>query len=535
MSSKLPDVSVITKAWLMFLLVLWTGTAVFASPAVKIVIKEKEGFQPIECEIIPKQGLSFGLIPSVGKKTLELLIENRLPVPVKLEGWRSPCTCLIFSEVPETLKPGDQRKITTELDGAAYFGSFSKHMYLAFETDKDNCDAFLPINFSVEEQTRQLNPKAGDSEIISGVRYSIVKDPAERSLDSPAAWLFASPTCPSCNFLKRKILPAIFSDKSGKIVPEVVIADLGEKPNVVLLIELEKYYGIKNNKTPVLFCRGHFFHGENAIKKLRREDLPAPGTPIDFCRKISASDSLKKHAEKIKLSAVIIGGLTDGINPCVFTTLIFFISLLTISGIKQKKLFMVGAVYCLACFICYTLLGLGLFSTLKVLSAYKWVQQIFNIGLIAVLVLFALLSFRDAFRFKKSGKTEDVALQLPDSLKSRIHAVMRKGLKAKYLLPGAFIIGIFVTLIESVCTGQVYIPVLALMIKDHSPESLKWVSYLLLYNLMFIIPLVVIFICVWRGTSQSSLLNWSRQNVVFGKIAMGVFFLLLAGVMIWFL
>jgi cytochrome c biogenesis protein CcdA/glutaredoxin len=522
------------KMRLYFLLLIFLAVCPSASsaPAVTLVIKEKEGYDNLECKVKPETGLAFGLIPSGKKRTLELVIENRLKVQVRLEGWRSPCTCLIFTNVPDKLGPGERRSLTAELDGAAYYGSFAKHMYLAFETDEDMCESFLPISFSVGKITRENINKTVDGEIIKGVCYPIIKDASKRSLDSAVAWLFASPTCPSCNFLKRKVLPALFSDKSGKNIPDVIIADLGAKSNVILLIELEKHYGIKNNKTPVLFSNGHFYHGVNAIKKLKREELPESGNMPNFHKAESSKDFLKQHAETIKISAIIFGGLTDGINPCVFATLIFFVSLLATSGVRERKLLMVGSVYCLACFICYTLLGLGLFEALKAASSYKWIQHIFNWGLIGFLIIFAMLSFKDAFKFSKSGKAKDVTLQLSDSMKSKIHSIMRKGLKSRYLIPGAFLIGVFVTIIESVCTGQIYIPVLALMIKNNEPGSYKWISYLLLYNLMFIIPLIVIFLCVWHGTTMKTLLDWSRQNVVFGKIAMGIFFLLMAGVMI---
>ena len=83
-----------------------------------------------------------------------------------------------------------------------------------------------------------------------------------------------------------------------------------------------------------------------------------------------------------------------------------------------------------------------------------------EIVLIALLLLFALLSFRDAWRFRRSGKSSSVTLQLPEKVKNRIHAVMWSGLKFRYLLPGAFTVGVLVTVLESVCTGQVYLPTL---------------------------------------------------------------------------
>lgn len=108
---------------------------------------------------------------------------------------------------------------------------------------------------------------------------------------------------------------------------------------------------------------------------------------------------------------------------------------------------------------------------------------------------------------------------------------MRNGLKFRYLLPGAFTVGVLVTVLESVCTGQVYLPTLVLMSREFGAGS-RWFGYLLLYNLMFILPLLLLFLAAWRGTSMPVFLNWSRKNVVAGKTALGCLFLLLAALML---
>jgi len=107
---------------------------------------------------------------------------------------------------------------------------------------------------------------------------------------------------------------------------------------------------------------------------------------------------------------------------------------------------------------------------------------------------------------------------------------MKYGISYQTLLPGIFLIGILVTVFESVCTGQVYIPTLVLMTKDAS--GLKWMLLLLLYNLMFILPLVIIFIAVFKGVKTPRLLEWSKRNVFISKLGLGCFFLLLAAVML---
>jgi len=152
--------------------------------------------------------------------------------------------------------------------------------------------------------------------------------------------------------------------------------------------------------------------------------------------------------------------------------------------------------------------------------------------MIGVLLLFAWLSFRDARRFRQSGRADQVTLQLPGRIKQEIHRLMRRTLAYRYLIPGAFGLGVLVTVLESVCTGQVYLPTLVLLTREEGPDS-RWFGYLLLYNLMFIIPLLVLFAAAVRGVSTRTFLAWSRVNVVRGKILLGIFFLALAAIFIF--
>lgn len=151
--------------------------------------------------------------------------------------------------------------------------------------------------------------------------------------------------------------------------------------------------------------------------------------------------------------------------------------------------------------------------------------------MIIVLLVFAIISFRDAFAFVKSGgKAGKVALQLPRNVKLLIHRLMRRGLKFKYLFTGAFFIGIAVTLLESVCTGQVYVPTLVLLSNEAGVFS-KWFNLLLLYNLMFILPLIGVFALMFSGISILKAVKLTRINLIVGKITLGIFFLALAIIM----
>jgi hypothetical protein len=242
---------------------------------------------------------------------------------------------------------------------------------------------------------------------------------------------------------------------------------------------------------------------------------------------------LEKYSSKITTVAIIAAGLIDGINPCVFSTLVFFISLLSVSKVSGRKLLLAGGFYCISCFFTYLILGLGIFEFLKLFHGSILFRNILNWSMFGILIVFAVISFHDAWLFRKTGKASSVLLQLPDSFKKKIHNIMHKGLAYRFLIPGALFIGFVVTIIESVCTGQVYVPTLALLIKQYG-DSWKWLSYLILYNVMFIIPLIAIFAASYYGATTNALLRWTKNDVVIGKTAMGIFFLIL-GILILFL
>lgn len=335
--------------------------------------------------------------------------------------------------------------------------------------------------------------------------------------------------CEECEKVNAFILPRLEEQFKGKY--ELKRYDIGTPDNYLKLAAYQEQSHIDDNEpVSMVVNRQRYLGGFRSIERQLfdavgdAEPETAPDAPEPD------SGTLHRRAEAFTISAIVAAGLLDGINPCVFATLIFFLSLLAVSRIGGTKLLLVGGTYCLACFLSYLALGFGLFRFLKLFTGYRVLQNGIELLLILFLLLFAFLSFRDAWRFRRCGKADQVTLQLPGKVKRNIHAIMRRGLKYRFLIPGAFMIGVLVTALESVCTGQIYVPTLALMAKETGAGS-RWVWYLLLYNIMFLLPLLFLFAAAWRGVTTPVFLNWSKRNVVFSKIAMGSFFLLMAALM----
>ena len=343
---------------------------------------------------------------------------------------------------------------------------------------------------------------------------------------------FYQPNCEDC----RKVSEFILKPMNEKYGSQILFKkyNLSEEKNFLLLISiLDKLHDNSNAHVYMVINRNKVLAGYSAIEKNLFITLKSPPT-LPSSDQIKTKNITNSIGERLTLITVLTAGFIDGINPCVFSTLIFFMSLLAVSKIKGARLFIVGSAYCLASFITYLLLGFGLFKVLKSLSYFSWLRTGLNWGMIIILLFFALLSFRDALRFAKSdGNTKKVTLQLPHRIKLLIHKMMRGGLKFRYLFLGAFFIGVVVTILESVCTGQVYIPTLILL-SNKAEITSKWFIMLLLYNIFFIIPLVGIFILMFSGISAFKAIKLTKVNLLIGKIALGVFFLALATIMLYF-
>jgi len=120
-----------------------------------------------------------------------------------------------------------------------------------------------------------------------------------------------------------------------------------------------------------------------------------------------------------------------------------------------------------------------------------------------------------------------MALKLPEPLRKRINATVREGRKSNSYYLSAFVVGLVVSILELACTGQIYLPVIISM--STLPELRgKAVLFLLLYNLMFIVPLIVVFILAYFGTTSKDLAAFLKKHAAAVKIGMAVVFLALA-------
>jgi hypothetical protein len=125
-----------------------------------------------------------------------------------------------------------------------------------------------------------------------------------------------------------------------------------------------------------------------------------------------------------------------------------------------------------------------------------------------------------------------MVLKLPDSLKTRMQLYMSRGVRARSGLFGVVLLaGAVVSLVESVCTGQVYFPVIAGLVRDEATQG-TGLGLLAWYNLVFILPLVGVLVCAVLGVTSQRLARFSRGHLPLAKLFLAAAFILMA---VWML
>jgi thiol-disulfide isomerase/thioredoxin len=252
-----------------------------------------------------------------------------------------------------------------------------------------------------------------------------------------------------------------------------------------------------------------------------------------------AEESIVERFKSFGVLAILLAGLMEGLNPCALATLVFFISYLTMVGRTRKEIFWVGMGFTGAGFVTHLLLGLGILGFIQHLSFLPLFSRIVYFITFVFSLFLGIFSLYDYMQLKR-GRPSRMTLQVPDSLKKRIHRIIRtregeleankEGKPARFLF-AAMVIGFIVTLLQSTCTSQVYLPTILFVTNIPSLRD-SAIFYLILYNIVYILPLVAIFGIVYWGTTSEQLSFFLQRRTSTIKLFTALFFFVLAGILI---
>lgn len=347
--------------------------------------------------------------------------------------------------------------------------------------------------------------------------------------DKVEATLFYSPGCKACLKIKEDFLP----DLKQKYADKLAWRELNtkEEENLSQLLALVKQFKREKALVPAILVGNNLLIGKEAI--IRSLDPAIQRTmATKYTSILPPQVDLVEVFKGFSILAIVVAGLIDGINPCAFAVIIFFISFLAVYGYKKKEILHVGTAYCLAVFSTYFLVGLGLFQFLYSISQIYLLIKTFYYLVAFFCFFLAALAFIDYFKFKRGAGSQELILRLPNFLKKRINVAIgsrlrEKGARGSFdLLITSFVIGFLVSLLEAVCTGQIYVPVIVSILK-YPQLRVRALTYMVLYNLMFITPLIIVFILAFFGVNSQKLDIFLKKNLGAIKILMGLVFITL--------
>ena len=225
------------------------------------------------------------------------------------------------------------------------------------------------------------------------------------------------------------------------------------------------------------------------------------------------AEAMQMYLPKITLPTVIVAAGIDGINPCAFTVLLLFITamLATMQAGEQAlpairaRMLSLGGIYIAAVFLTYLALGVGLLKTLDFFTRQHLPARF---GALAA-ILFGLWMLKDFFLPDVGWK-----LQAPGQI-GTVARQMAKKATVPALITGGFLIG----LCTVPCSGAVYLGVLSLLALQ--PSALLGYAYLVLYNFIFILPLVIILIAASARPTLNRIAHWNLHHKEWVRLALG--------------
>lgn len=286
--------------------------------------------------------------------------------------------------------------------------------------------------------------------------------------------------------------------------------------------EMKRQFGINGSVSfPTVFIGRNVSIGEDETRDhleeyiLAEKQQLATGTPVNPVNLTPVDTGIQSGTPALTLPVIVAAALVDSINPCAFAVLIILLAYLTSLG-ERRRIALVGCTYIATVFIVYFIAGLGL---LTVIQGIGLTGIVFTAAAV-IAIIAGLINIAEVLL-----KREIFTLAIPVSQKDAIDRYIKKA-----SVPSAIVLGALVSMVELPCTGGIYLAILGLI--GDKMTLAEGIPYLVLYNLIFVLPLVVILLVMyWGGTPErmEAFRTGSRRWV---RLLMGIVMVALGAAML---
>ena len=216
---------------------------------------------------------------------------------------------------------------------------------------------------------------------------------------------------------------------------------------------------------------------------------------------------------ELTLAKIVSLAAVDAVNPCALAVLtLMLIAILTFNPRVRRNILLAGLAFTTSVFLMYLLYGLVIIRFFQIVQALTdirlWLYKI--LGLAAIIL--GCLNIKDFLSYKPGS----LGTEMPMSLRPKVKKIISGVASPK----GAFVVGAFVTVFLLPCTIGPYIICGGILCPLSLLEILPW---LLLYNLIFVLPMLVITaVCYVGFVAVEDVSGWKEKNIRYLHLVAGL-------------
>lgn len=219
----------------------------------------------------------------------------------------------------------------------------------------------------------------------------------------------------------------------------------------------------------------------------------------------------------LSLPLITVAGLVDGINPCAIGMMVMLLGYLLVFAKEPKRVWKTGLLYVGSVFVTYLVVGLGLYNVVSQFDLSGG-AKILNYTIGGILIAAGLIQLKDFL-----GIEGGPHLRIPTASKERLEKLV---MQVSY--PATVVLGILVTLLETPCSLPIYVGTATILSQSGMAFPLVML-YFLYYNFLFVLPLIVVLVVLWRGRRLVEVKEWEHKAKRWMHLALAVVLLAMGG------
>ena len=217
------------------------------------------------------------------------------------------------------------------------------------------------------------------------------------------------------------------------------------------------------------------------------------------------------------LPLVGVSALLDSVHPCSFSILLITVAFLFGMQMARGRILAIGGIYIAGIFVAYLAIGIGAFQVLHIFDVPHFMGKLGT----TLLILFGVLNLTNwlvpSFPLK---------LSIPASAHRKMAELMNS-----VSIPAAFALGLLVGLCQFPCMGGPYLMVIGLL--HDSATYAAGVGYLVLYNVILIVPLAAVLYLAANKDVVEKMQGWRRTNISAVRLWSGIAMVLLGIIVLY--